>query len=62
LRTCMASSPGLTKNRLLPWSTEEDAQGRRMGTAPLRRRRTSLSWEGRWIAPRKMDGDVAAGM
>jgi hypothetical protein len=31
------------------------------GTAPLRHRGTSLSWRGQRTAPRKMDGDVAAG-
>jgi hypothetical protein len=39
----------------------EDARGRRAGTAPLRHRGTSLSWRGWWTAPRKTDGDVAAG-
>jgi hypothetical protein len=43
LRACTASSPGPTKNRPLPWSAEEDARGRRAGTAPLRHRGTSLS-------------------
>jgi hypothetical protein len=61
LHTCTAFSPGLTKNRPLPWSAEEDAQGRRARTAPLCHRGTSLSWWGRWTALRKMDGDVAAG-
>jgi hypothetical protein len=61
LRACMASYPRPTKNRPLPWSAEEDARGRRAGTAPLRHRGTSLSWRGRQTAPRKMDGDVAAG-
>jgi hypothetical protein len=56
LRACMASSPGPTKNRPLPWSTEEDAQGQCAGTAPLRHRGTSLSWRGRLTAPMKMDG------
>jgi hypothetical protein len=51
--------PGSTKNRSLPWSVEEDARGRRAGTAPFRRRRTSLSWQRRRTAPRKTDGDVA---
>jgi hypothetical protein len=32
-----------------------------VGRALLRRRRTSLSWRGRRRAPRKTDGDVAAG-
>jgi hypothetical protein len=53
--------PGLTKNWPLPWSTEEDARGRRAGTTPLRHRGTSLSWRGRRTAPRKKNGDVAAG-
>jgi hypothetical protein len=35
--------------------------GRRAGTAPLCHRGTSLSWWGRRIAPRKTNGDVAAG-
>jgi hypothetical protein len=61
LRACMASSPGLTKNRPLPWSAEEDARGRRAGTTPLRHRGTSLSWRGRRTTPRKTDGDLAAG-
>jgi hypothetical protein len=61
LRACMASYPRPMKNRPLPWSAEEDARGRRAGTAPLRHRGTSLSWRGRQTAPRKMDGDVAAG-
>jgi hypothetical protein len=61
LRTCMASSPGLTKNHPLPWSAEEDAQGRRAGMAPLHRRGTSLSWLGWQTTSRKMDEDVAAG-
>jgi hypothetical protein len=43
------------------WSAEEDARGRRAGTAPLRHRGTSLSWRGRQTAPRKKDGDVAMG-
>jgi hypothetical protein len=43
LRACTASSLGPTKNRSLPWSTEEDARGWRAGTAPLRHRGTSLS-------------------
>jgi hypothetical protein len=60
LRACTASSPGLTKNRPLPWRAEEDAQGRCAGTAPLRHRGTSLSWRGRRIAPRKTDEDVVA--
>jgi hypothetical protein len=57
----MASFPGSMKNRPLPWSAEEDARGRRTGTAPLCHRGTSLSWRGRRTAPRKTDGDVAAG-
>jgi hypothetical protein len=61
LRACTASSLGPTKNRPLPWSAEEDARGRRAGTAPLRHRRTSLSWWGQQTAPRKTDGDVAVG-
>jgi hypothetical protein len=61
LRTCTASSPRPTKNRPLPWSAEEDTQGRHTGTAPLHHRRTSLSWRGRRTTPRKTDGDVAAG-
>jgi hypothetical protein len=61
LRACTASSPGPTKNRPLPWSAEEDARRRRAGTAPLRHCGTSLSWRGRRTAPRKTDGDVAAG-
>jgi hypothetical protein len=61
LRACTASSPGPTKNRPLPWSTEEDARRRRAGTTPLRHHRTSLSWRGRRTGPRKTDGDVAAG-
>jgi hypothetical protein len=60
LRACTASSPRLTKNRPLPWSAEEDAQGRHAGTAPLHHRGTSLSCWGRRTAPRKTDGDVAA--
>jgi hypothetical protein len=52
----------------LPQADEEPAysmerRGRRMGQragmAPLRHRKTSLSWQGRRTAPRKMDGDVA---
>jgi hypothetical protein len=35
LRACTASFPGPTKNRPLPWSAEEAAQGRHAGTAPL---------------------------
>jgi hypothetical protein len=31
LRACTASSPGLTKNRPLPWSAEEDAWGGVLG-------------------------------
>jgi hypothetical protein len=46
LHVCTTSSPGPTENRPLPWSAEEDAQGRRAGTAPLHHRRTSLSWWG----------------
>jgi hypothetical protein len=61
LRACTFSSLGPTKNRPLPWSAEEDARGRRAGTAPLRHCRTSLSWRGRRTAPRKTDGDVATG-
>jgi hypothetical protein len=61
LLACTTSSPGPTKNRPLPWSAEEDAQGRHAGMAPLRHRGTSLSWRGRRTAPRKMDGDVAVG-
>jgi hypothetical protein len=61
LRVCTTSSPGLTKNRPLPWSIEEDTRGWRAGTAPLHHRGTSLFWRGRRIAPRKMDVDVAAG-
>jgi hypothetical protein len=61
LRACTASSPGPTMNRPLPWSAEEDAQGRHAGTAPLRHCGTSLSWRGRRTTLRKMDGDVAAG-
>jgi hypothetical protein len=61
LRVCMASSPGPTKNQPLPWSAEEDAQGRCAGKTPLRHRRTSLSWRGRRTSPRKTNGDVAVG-
>jgi hypothetical protein len=61
LRMITASSPGPTKNQPLPWSAEEDAWGRRARTAPLRHRGTSLSWRGQRTAPRKTDGDVAAG-
>jgi hypothetical protein len=61
LRECTASSPGLTKNRPLPWSAEEDAQGWRAGTTPLRHHRTSLSWRGWRTTPRKTYGGVAAG-
>jgi hypothetical protein len=61
LRACTASSPGLTKNQLLPWSAEKDARGRRAGMAPLLHRRTSLSWWGRRTTPRKTDRDMAAG-
>jgi hypothetical protein len=61
LHACTASSLGPTKNRPLPWSAEEDARGRRAGIAPLGHRETSLSWQGRRTAPRKTDGDVAAG-
>jgi hypothetical protein len=43
LRACTASSPGPTKNRPLPWSAEEDAQGRCAWMAPLRHSGTSLS-------------------
>jgi hypothetical protein len=39
----------------------ERRTGRRTGTAPLHRRRTSLSWRGWRTAPRMTDGDVAAG-
>jgi hypothetical protein len=60
LRACTASSPGPTNNRSLPWSTEEDARGWRVGTGPLRHHGTSLSWRGRQTTPRKIDGDVAA--
>jgi hypothetical protein len=60
LRTCTASSPRPMKNRPLPWSTNEDARGWRAGMAPLRHRRTTLSWRGWWKAQRKTDGDVAA--
>jgi hypothetical protein len=31
LHACTASSPGPTKNRPLPWSTEEDARGGALG-------------------------------
>jgi hypothetical protein len=61
LRACTASSPGPTKNRPLPWSTKEDARRRRTGMTPLRHRETSLSWRRRRTAPRRTDGDVAAG-
>jgi hypothetical protein len=61
LCACTASSPGLTKNRPLPWNAEEDARGRCAGTAPLRHRRTSLSWRGRRTAPWKMNRDMPAG-
>jgi hypothetical protein len=61
LCACTASSPGTTKNRPLPWSTEEDEHARRTRTALLRHRGTSLSWRGRQTAPRKTDGDVAVG-
>jgi hypothetical protein len=61
LRACTTSSPGLTKNRPLPWSTEEDARGRWAGMTPLRHLGTSLSWRGRLTAPWKMDGDMAMG-
>jgi hypothetical protein len=61
LRVSTASYPGSTMNRPLPWSAEEDAQGRRTGTALLCHRGTSLSWRGRWTTTRKMDGDEAAG-
>jgi hypothetical protein len=61
LHACTTSSPGSMKNLPLPWSAEEDARGRRAGTAPLRHRGTSLSWRGRRTAPSKTDGDVAAG-
>jgi hypothetical protein len=61
LRACTASSPGPTKNMPLPWSAEEDARGRRTGTAPLLHRGTSLSWQGRWTTPKKTNGDMAAG-
>jgi hypothetical protein len=53
--------PRPKKNRPLPWSAEEDTQGRHAGTAPLRHRETSLSWRGRRTAPRKTARDVAAG-
>jgi hypothetical protein len=61
LRACTTSSPGTTKNRPLPWSAEKDAWGRRTRMAPLHHRGTSLSLQERQTAPRKMDGDVAAG-
>jgi hypothetical protein len=61
LHACTASSPRPTKKWPLPLSAEADARGRRTGTAPLHHRGTSLSWRGRRTAPRKMDGDVAAG-
>jgi hypothetical protein len=61
LCACKASSPGPAKNQPLPWSAEEDARGRRTGTAPLRHRGTELSWQGWLTTPRKTDGDVAAG-
>jgi hypothetical protein len=61
LRVCTSSSPGPTKNWPLPWSVEEDAQGRHAGTAPLYHHGTSLSWQGRRTGPRKTDRDVAAG-
>jgi hypothetical protein len=61
LRACTASSPGLTKNQLVPWSAEKDARGRRAGMAPLLHRRTSLSWRGRRTTPRKTDRDMSAG-
>jgi hypothetical protein len=57
----LSASPGPTKNLPLPWSAEKDTWGQRAGTAPLCRRGTSLSWRGRRTAPRKTDGDVAAG-
>jgi hypothetical protein len=59
LHACTSSSPGLTKNQPIAWSTEEDTRGRHAGTTPLRHHRTSLSWRGRQTAPRKTDGDVA---
>jgi hypothetical protein len=52
LRAWTASSPGPTKNRSLPWSAVEDAQGWHTRMAPLHRHGTSLSWRGRRIAPR----------
>jgi hypothetical protein len=58
---CTASSPGPTKNRPLPWSAEEDARGRHARTTPLHHRGTSLSWRGRWTAPRNTNRDVASG-
>jgi hypothetical protein len=61
LRAFTASSPGPTKNRPFPWSTEEDTLGRRARTTPLHHRGTSLSWRGRRTTPRKTDGDVAEG-
>jgi hypothetical protein len=61
LRACTASSPGPTNNRPLPWSAEEDTRGQHAGMSPLCHRETSLSWWGRRTAPRKTDGDVAAG-
>jgi hypothetical protein len=56
LHACTTSFLGPTKNLPLPWSAEEDAHGRRAGTAPLRCRETSLSWRGRQTAPRNGRG------
>jgi hypothetical protein len=53
--------PGQRRTDLFHGAAEEDARGWHAGTAPLRHRRTSLSWRGRQTAPRKTDGDVAAG-
>jgi hypothetical protein len=61
LRVCTASSTRPLKNWPLPWRTEEDARGRYAGTSTLRPRGSSLSWRGWRTAPRKMDGDAAAG-
>jgi hypothetical protein len=61
LHACTASSPGPTKNRPLPWSTEKDARGQHAGTAPLHLRGTSLYWWGWRTAPRKADREVVAG-
>jgi hypothetical protein len=60
LGACTTSSPGPTKNRPLPWSAEEGARGRCVGTAPLHHRGTSLSWRG-GTTPRKTYEDVLAG-